>query len=71
MRISVKVRLNKNESRLEAGESPGSYTAFIKSQPVEGKANAELIKLVKKELKCRKAPRIISGKASKNKVLEV
>jgi hypothetical protein len=71
MKISVTVKPGKRVSRIEKNKSSGSYTAFLKSQPIKGRANVELIKLIKKELGCEKAPKIISGRNSKKKLIEI
>jgi uncharacterized protein (TIGR00251 family) len=43
--IEVKVKPNSKQSKLELNED-GSWIAFVRAQPVDGKANAELISLV-------------------------
>jgi uncharacterized protein (TIGR00251 family) len=45
MLIQVKVKPNARASRLERAED-GSYTAQLRSPPVDGKANEELVALV-------------------------
>lgn len=45
MILQVKVKPNSKRSAIEQ-QSDGTWIAFVKSPPVDGKANAELIKLV-------------------------
>ncbi|MEO5694365.1 MAG: DUF167 domain-containing protein [Usitatibacter sp.] len=54
MIIEVKVKPNARESRLTQDEA-GLWHAQLKSPPVDGKANAELIGLVAERFGCRKA----------------
>ena len=51
--ISVKVKPNARTSSLEAAD--GVWLAQLKSPPVDGKANAELIALIAEKFGCRKA----------------
>ena len=51
--LQVKVKPNARASLLE--ESDGMWLAQLKSPPVDGKANAELIALVAEKFGCRKA----------------
>ena len=51
--IQVKVKPNARTSSLE--EIDGVWLAQLKSPPVDGKANAELIALVAGKFGCRKA----------------
>jgi hypothetical protein len=46
--IQVKVKPNARESRLDPPEDDGPWLAKLKSPPVDGKANKELIALVAK-----------------------
>lgn len=50
--LSVKVKPNARASSLE--QVDGSWLAQIKSPPVDGKANAELIALIAEKFGCRK-----------------
>ena len=52
--IQIKVRPNSRASRLEQREDR-TWLAEIKSPPVDGKANEELLALVAKHFKCRKS----------------
>ena len=69
--IVVKVKPNARQSRIER-LADGSYSAELKSPPVDGKANAELIGLVAKAFGCPKAAvEIKSGGASRIKRVTV
>jgi uncharacterized protein (TIGR00251 family) len=69
--IVVKVKPNARQSRIER-LADGSYSAELKSPPVDGKANAELIGLVAKAFGCQKsAVEIKSGGASRIKRVTV
>ncbi len=43
--IEVKVKPNSKQSKVETNEE-GTLVAFVKAQPIDGKANAELISLI-------------------------
>jgi uncharacterized protein (TIGR00251 family) len=61
--IQIKVKSNSRASRLEQKED-GTWLAQIKSPPVDGKANEELIALVAKHFDCRKSDVTIKTGAS-------
>ena len=52
--VQVKVRPNGRESALEA-LGDGSFSATLKSPPVDGKANAELVALVARHFQVPKS----------------
>jgi uncharacterized protein (TIGR00251 family) len=65
--IQVKVKPNARISLLEP-QADGTFLATLKSPPVEGKANAELIGLIARHFGCAKsAVTIKSGAASRLK----
>ena len=69
--IQVKVKPNSRSSLLEQKQD-GTWLAQIKSPPVDGKANEELIALVAKHFGCRKADvSIKSGGASRTKLVQI
>ena len=69
IRVKVKPRA-KTSSFTQLAE--GSYVANIKSPPVDGKANAELIFLIARHFRCaRSAVRIKSGKSSRQKLVQI
>lgn len=61
--IQVKVKPNSRVSTLEQGEG-GVWLARLKSPPVDGKANAELVALIADQFGCRKADVLIRSGAS-------
>ena len=61
--IQVKVKPNSRASVLEQ-QDDGTWLAQIKSPPVEGKANDELLALVAKHFRCRKSEVSIKAGAS-------
>ncbi len=61
--IEVKVKPNARESQL-VEQADGPWQAKLKSPPVDGKANAELISLVAKHFQCPKASVSIKTGAS-------
>lgn len=71
MLIQVKVKPNARASLLELAES-GSWIAHVKSPPVDGKANKELVTLVARHFACPKpAVSIKSGAAGRLKLVEI
>ncbi len=70
MRITVKVRTNKSHQKVAFNKELGLYEIDLKSNPVKGKANKELISLLKEHFK-KKDIRIVSGKLSKTKIIEI
>ena len=69
--IQVKVKPNSRASLLEQRED-GTWLAQIKSPPVDGKANEELITLVAKHFKCPKSNVWIkSGGATRIKLIQI
>lgn len=71
MKKQVKVKPNSKQQKIE--EAPdGSLTVHLKSPPVDGKANEELIKLLAEKFKVPKSKIIIkTGLSSKNKLVEI
>ena len=69
--LRVKVKPNARSSAL-APQDDGTWIATLKSPPVDGKANDELIALVAKQFRCaRAAVRIRSGASGRMKLIEV
>lgn len=69
--VTVKVKPGARTSSLIAGPD-GTWNAQLKAQPVDGKANEELIRLVAQEFSVpRSAVAIKSGAAARLKVVEV
>jgi hypothetical protein len=61
--LQVKVKPNSRVSTFEPAEG-GTWLARLKSPPVDGKANAELISLVASHFHCRKSDVSIKSGAS-------
>jgi uncharacterized protein (TIGR00251 family) len=69
--IAVKVKPNARVSLLEQDER-GAWLAQIKSPPVDGKANEELIALVARRFGCPKsAVSIKSGASARTKLVRI
>ena len=69
--VQIKVKPNSRTSLLEQNED-GTWVAQIKSPPVDGKANEELIALVAKHFGCRKAEvSIKSGGSRRLKLIQI
>lgn len=69
--IRIKVKPNSRVSLLEQRHD-GTWLAQIKSPPVDGKANEELITLVSKRFKCHKsAVSIKTGGTGRTKLLRI
>jgi uncharacterized protein (TIGR00251 family) len=71
--VTILVRVIPRSSRSEiVGEHDGALKVRLTSPPVDGAANAELIKLFAKKLGVgRSAVEIVSGETSKTKRLKV
>ncbi len=70
-RLSVKVKPNSKQQQLKV-EEDGSLTVHLKSPPVDGKANAELIQLLAKNLGVPKSSiSIRAGASAKRKIIEI
>lgn len=69
--ISVRAKPRSPVSVLEPGDS-GTWTAKLRSSPVDGKANAELIGLVAKHFGCPKSGvEVISGASARLKLVRI
>ena len=69
--IQIKVKPNSRASLLEQMED-GTWLAQIKSPPVDGKANEELLALVAKHFGCRKSDvSIKTGGSSRTKLVRI
>lgn len=68
IKIFVKTNAGKNEI-LGFDKEKDAYKVLVKAQPIENKANKEVIKLFHKKYK--KPVRIVSGLKSKEKVIEI
>jgi uncharacterized protein len=69
--LQVKVKPRSRESALVQRDD-GTWLAKLKSPPVDGKANAELISLIATRFGCaRAAVEIKSGAASRTKLIRI
>jgi uncharacterized protein len=69
--IQIKVKPNAREGGLEQ-LSDGTWLARIKSPPVDGKANEELLRLIAERFEVRKARvSIKSGASSRLKLVQI
>lgn len=69
--LQIKVKPNARASTL-AQAADGTWLAQLKSPPVDGKANEELIALVAKHFGCRKAAvSIRSGASGRMKLVKI
>ncbi|HMS26645.1 MAG TPA: DUF167 domain-containing protein [Burkholderiaceae bacterium] len=69
--IQVKVKPNARSSALTQADD-GTWLAHIKSLPVDGKANAELITLVAKQFACSKtAVSLKTGSTGRLKLVQI
>ena len=70
--IQVKVKPNARVSSLQEPGGGGPWQAQLKSPPVDGKANEELVALVAKRFGCRKsAVSIKSGASGRMKLVQI
>ncbi len=65
----IKVKVKPRSGKKEIVENDGRYIVYLKSTPEEGKANVELVKLLKKHF--NKPVKIKSGLTSRNKIVEI
>lgn len=69
--LQVKVKPNAGVSSLSEG-ADGTWHAQLKSPPVDGKANQELIALVARHFGCRKSTVVIhAGVTSRTKLVKI
>jgi len=71
MKLTVKVKPGSRQQKIETGED-GITTVWLKAPPVDGKANAELIKLLAKTHNVSKSRvRIRTGASARLKRVEI
>ena len=69
--ITVRAKPRSSVSALEP-ETPGTWIARLRSSPVDGKANAELIALVAKHFGCaRSCVSVVSGATARLKLVRI
>lgn len=69
MKLSVKLHPNSSQEKIKEIEKDKEYEVWLKEKPIDGKANQELIKILKKYFK--KSVKILSGFTSKKKIVEI
>jgi len=67
--ISLQVKPNSKKSEILFDEEKKSYVFFVKSPAEDGKANEEVLKLIRKEFK--KSGKLISGATSRKKLIKL
>ena len=71
MIIQVKVKPNSKQQKIEE-DADGSFIIRLKSPPIDGKANKELVELLAKKFHISRSQITIkSGLSSKNKLIEI
>ncbi len=71
MKISVKVKPNSKESKIEKKEN-NVFLVYVKSPPFENRANQELIEIISDYFNVPKTKiSIVSGLYSREKILEI
>jgi uncharacterized protein (TIGR00251 family) len=65
--MQLKVRVHLNSSKLRLSTENNLLHAYLTSPPENGKANKQLLSLLKKK---HGSCKIVSGKTSRNKIIE-
>jgi len=68
MKIKIKIHSNSSQEKIEK-ISENEFEVWIREKPIQGKANEELVRLLKKYF--RKPVKIVFGFNSKIKLIEV
>ncbi len=68
MKIKIKLHPNSSQEKIEK-ISDDNYGVWLKEKPLDGKANIELCKILKRYF--GKSVKIKSGFTSRNKIIEV
>jgi uncharacterized protein len=69
MQVKIKLHPNSSQEKIKEVVRDKEYEVWIKKKPIDGKANEELVKILKKYLK--KSVRIVRGFKSRDKVVEL
>ena len=69
MPVLIKLHTNSSQEKIVEIEKDKSYEVWIKEKPIDGKANEQLIKFLKKHFK--KDVEILSGFNSRIKRVEI
>ena len=67
--MKIKIKVHPNSSKEEIKETSEGFEVWIKAKAEDNKANAALVKLLKKKFKREVV--IKSGFTSKNKIIEI
>jgi len=67
--MEIKVKVKTHSGKQDVVKEKDYYIVYLKSQPEKGKANLELLKILKKYFK--KEVRIKKGFTSKEKIVEL
>lgn len=71
MKISVRVKPKSKQQNIEQN-SEGVWIINLKSAPIDGKANHELISMIAENFKVKKSQvKIKSGLSNQNKIIEI
>ncbi len=71
MKISVKIKPNSKESKVER-KGENIFLVYVKSPPIENKANQELVEIISDYFNIPKSKvLILSGLHTKNKIIEI
>ena len=70
MKIHIKLHPNSSLEKIEEIEKDKEYEVWIKEKPIEGKANEELVRILKRYFKSREI-KITSGFTSRKKIVEI
>lgn len=71
MKISVRVKPKSKQQNIEQN-SEGVWIINLKSAPIDGKANQELISVIAEKFKVKKSQVTIkSGLSNQNKIIEI
>jgi uncharacterized protein (TIGR00251 family) len=69
MQLKIKLHPASSQEKIEEVEKDKEYEVWIREKPIDGKANEELIKVLKKYFK--KQVKIISGFNSRKKIVDI
>ncbi len=71
--MKIRVKVQPKSSREEILDCSGNeLKIYLKASPIDGKANRDLIGILAKHFKVKKSGiRIIAGKQSRNKLVEI
>jgi uncharacterized protein (TIGR00251 family) len=70
--LKIKIRVTPRSSREEVVKTGDDYIVRVKAQPMEGKANEAVIKLLAEYFRVtRSSVRITSGLSGRNKIVEI